>query len=263
MRYKLFAILSGVLLLNACSPRNLAYFSDMENQATYEEKIVNATEPHIQPYDLLSITVSSLNPEASALFNTGEARMAATSITDFSTVRNASSNLSREGYLVDKEGIISFPVLGAVQLGGLTKAEATKFLTAKLRDHLKEPIVNVRFLNYTITVVGEVNRPATFTIPAERINIIEALGMAGDMTAFGKRENVLVIREEKGVRQMARLNLNSKDFLNSPYFYLQQNDVVYVEPDRMKEVQASANTRTLSIIAAAASIISVFVARLF
>ncbi|PRY13318.1 polysaccharide export outer membrane protein [Pontibacter ummariensis] len=254
--------LFAFLFLVSCTPRNLAYFSDIPEQATYEEKILNDTEPKIQAYDLLSITVTSLNPEASALFNTGIASTAG-SITNFSMTSTAASNVAKEGYLVDKEGNIAYPILGKVQVAGLTKAQVTEKFTTQLREHLKEPIVNVRYLNYKVTVVGEVNRPSTFTIPSERINIIEALGMAGDMTAFGKRENVLVMREENGVRKMMRLNLNSKEVVNSPYFYLQQNDVVYVEPDRMKEVQASANTRTLSIIAAAASIVSVFVARLF
>jgi polysaccharide biosynthesis/export protein len=262
MRLTLYYLLAITSLACSCTPRNLAYFSDIQEQSTYEEEIANDVEPKIKPYDLLSITVTSLNPEASALFNTGEARQTG-SISNFSMTTNTANNIAREGYLVDKEGFINFPILGKVQLAGLTKAHATDKFVSELQKHLKEPIVNVRYLNYKITVVGEVNRPSTFTIPAERINIIEALGMAGDMTAFGKRENVLVIREEKGVRKVTRLNLNSKDVLNSPYFFLQQNDVVYVEPDRMKEVQASNNTRTLSIIAATASIVSIFVARLF
>lgn len=225
-------------------------------------KIVNDVESKIQPYDLLSITISSLNPEASALFNTGQAPQTG-ALAHFSIANNTANNVASEGYLVDKEGFIDFPILGKVHLAGLTKAQAKNKFVAELQEHLKEPIVNIRYLNYQITVVGEVNRPSTFTVPAERINILEALGMAGDMTAFGKRENVLVIREEGGLRKMKRLNLNSEAVLNSPYFYLQQNDVVYVEPDRMKEVQASSNTRTLSIIVAATSAISILIARLF
>jgi polysaccharide biosynthesis/export protein len=262
MKLRLFYLLAIVSIACSCTPRNLAYFSDIQEQSTYEEEIANDVEPKIKPYDLLSITVTSLNPEASALFNTGEARQTG-NISNFSITTNTTNTIAREGYLVDKEGFINFPILGKVQLAGISKAQATEKFASELQKHLKEPIVNVRFLNYTVTVVGEVNRPSTFSIPSERINIVEALGMAGDMTAFGKRENVLVIREEKGVRKVTRLNLNSKDVLNSPYFYLQQNDVVYVEPDRMKEVQASNNTRTLSIVAAAASIVSIFVARLF
>ncbi|WP_242919274.1 polysaccharide biosynthesis/export family protein [Pontibacter liquoris] len=255
--------LLALVAFTSCSPRNLAYFSDMQEQATYEEKIVNGTEARIQPYDLLSISITSLNPEASALFNTGEVHPAAGSISNYSMATNTASSVAREGYLVDKEGNINFPILGKVQLAGLTRAQATEKFTDLLQAHLKAPIVNMRYLNYKVTVVGEVNRPSTFTIPAERINIIEALGMAGDMTAYGKRENVLVIREEAGTRKMIRLNLNNKNVLNSPYFYLQQNDVVYVEPSRAKELQASTRTYYLPVAVAVVSALSIVLSRLF
>ncbi|WP_114783167.1 polysaccharide biosynthesis/export family protein [Botryobacter ruber] len=262
MKINILYLLSMLLTFASCSHRNLAYFSDLEEQAMYQEKIVNEIEPKIQPYDLLSITVTSLNPEASALFNTGTISTVS-SITNFSTTNSSIGAVAREGYLVDQEGNIKFPVLGKVKVAGLTKTQVTDKLEKLVQEHLKEPIINVRYLNYKITVVGEVNRPATFTTPSERINIIEALGMAGDMTPYGKRENVLVIREEEGVRKMARLNLNNKEILNSPYFYLQQNDVVYVEPDRMRQVQASTNTRTLSIIASVTSLLIVIATRIF
>ncbi|RDV11101.1 sugar transporter [Pontibacter diazotrophicus] len=262
MKIKLFYLL-GLLLLASCSHRNLAYLSDLQEQATYEEGITNDTEPKIQAYDLLSVSVTSLNPEASALFNTGQAAVAA-SMSNFSIASNTSANsIYREGYLVDKEGFIDFPVLGKVKLGGLTKAQAKEHFVSELEKHLKGPIVNVRYLNYKVTVVGEVNRPSTFTIPSERINILEALGMAGDMTAFGKRENVLVIREENGIRKVTRLNLNNKDVLSSPFFYLQQNDVVYVEPSEAKELQSSTRTYYLPIAVAVVSALSIVLSRLF
>ncbi|MBC5992537.1 polysaccharide biosynthesis/export family protein [Pontibacter cellulosilyticus] len=262
MRVKFFYLIAFLFFVS-CTPRNLAYFNDLQEQTEYSENIQNNNIPKIQPDDLLSITVTSLSPEANAIFNRGEVMQTA-SISNFSIASNVTTNnLYREGYLVDEEGFINFPVLGKVKVSGLTRVQATEKIASDLKQHIKDPIINVRYLNFKVTVVGEVNRPSTFTIPTQKINILEALGMAGDMTAFGKRENVLVIREEGGVRKMTRLNLNNKEVLSSPYFYLQQNDVVYVEPDRMKEVQASANTRTLSIVAAAASIVSIFVARLF
>lgn len=255
-------ILFAIIALSSCTPsRNLAYFSDLEEQTIYTEKVENSKGPIIQPDDLLSITVNSLNPEANSMFNRGSINPAGT-VTDFST-SNRATNIHQEGYLVDKDGYIEYPVLGKVKLGGLSKEEAKCELVIKLQEYLKDPIVNIRYLNYKVTVVGEVHRPSTFTIPSERINILEALGMAGDMTAFGKRENVLIIREEGGVRTMTRLNLNSKEILNSPYFFLQQNDVVYVEPDKMKQVQASTNTRTISIISAATSLAIIIVTRIF
>lgn len=253
--------LLGILLLASCRPtRNLSYFSDLEEQAIYVENIQNTKEPKIQPDDLLSITVNSLNPEANSLFNRGVIPRAGT-VTDFST-DNQSTNIHDEGYLVDNDGFIEYPVLGKVKVGGRTKKEVKEKLVCQLQEYLKDPTVNIRYLNYRISVIGEVNRPSTFTIPSEKISILGALGMAGDMTAYGKRESVLIIREEEGVRTMTRVNLNSKEVLNSPYFYLQQNDVVYVEPDRMKQVQASTNTRTISIIASATSLAIVIASRL-
>src|SRR5688572_19522087 len=109
-------------------------------------------------------------------------------------------------------------------------------MTNEIKAHVKNPIVNIRFLNFKVTVIGEVNAPATFTVDTEKINVLEALGLAGDMTAFGKRDNVLIIREKEGVRSTARINLNNKDVLNSPFFYLQQNDIVYVEPENKSKV---------------------------
>lgn len=244
----------------SCRPtRNLAYFSDLQEQQIYAEQIRETSEPAIQPDDLLSITVTSLSPEANSLFNRGV--LPAGTVTDFST-DNRRTNIQSEGYLVDDEGYIDFPVIGKVKLGGLTKKESKDCLKTLLKEYLKEPIVHIRYLNYRITVIGEVNRPSTFTIPSEKINILAALGMAGDMTAFGKRENVLVIREENGERKMTRLNLNNTDVFSSPYFYLQQNDVLYVEPDRLKQVNASTNPRTISIIASATSLAIVIFTRL-
>jgi polysaccharide export outer membrane protein len=250
-----------LLLIASCnSSKDLAYFGDLEEQGLYKEKITNSSVPRIQPDDILSISISSLNPEANAMFN----REA--SYTSISSRSNISSNYSRsgdEGYLVDNEGFVDFPVLGKVKLAGLTKQEAKALLYKELQDYLKEPTVNIRFLNFRVTVIGEVKNPATFTIPSEKVNILEALGMAGDMTAFGRRENVLLIREEGGVRTMTRLNLKSKETLKSPYFYLQQNDVVYVEPNKVKDAQATTNTRFFSILIATTSLITVIISRLF
>lgn len=259
MKIRIFFFLA-FLFLASCSPtRNLAYFSDLQEQEAYKENVGNAMGPTIQVDDLLSITVTSLNSEANSLFNRGVLPQTGT-VTDFSI--SSQTNIHQEGYLVDKDGFIEYPVLGKVKIAGLSKEEAKCKLVGQLEEYLKDPIVNIRYLNYKISVIGEVSRPSTFTIPSERINILGALGMAGDMTAFGKRENVLIIREENGVRTMTRVNLNNKELLNSPYFYLKQNDVVYVEPDRMKQVQASTNTRTLSIITATTSLAIIILSRL-
>jgi polysaccharide biosynthesis/export protein len=247
MRIRLLQVLCACIFVS-CTPRNLAYFSDLNEQALYTEKVTNAIEPKIQPDDLLSITVSSLNPESNALFNRG---VLLPSGSNNSVVQ--SNSVDQEGYLVDRNGFVSFPVLGEIKLVGLTTEEAKAKMITELKQHVKDPIVNIRFLNFKVTVIGEVNKPSTFTIPTEKINILEALGLAGDMTAFGKRENVIIIRENEGVRTVTKLNLNNKEVLNSPYFYLQQNDVVYVEPDKGKAIQNNPNNRWIPVVAAAVS----------
>ena len=257
-----FFFLSALLLLFAsCSKRNLAYISDIQGTEAYTEKITNTRPAIIKPDDLLGITVSSLNPEANAVFNKGSFPTASTK-SAYSPTTGRVADTEGQGYLVDEDGYIDFPVLNKVKLGGLTRKEAQEKLTLELQKYLKDPTVNLRHLNYRITVIGEVNRPSTFTIPNERINILEALGMAGDMTAYGKRENVLLIREVAGERTVTRLNLNGSEILNSPYFYLQQNDVVYVEPVEAKATQASNTTRNISLILSAASVIAIILTRI-
>lgn len=259
MRLKLIYLL-GFFCLLSCGRRNLTYFSDTLDQKEYSEKIANKIEPKIQPDDLLSITINSLNPEANTLFNRGVITPIGRTI-DFSMSGGANVEKYNEGYLVDRNGYVEFPVLGKMKLSGLTKQEASDKIRAELKDYLKEPTATIRFLNFRVSVIGEVNRPSTFTIPTEKITILEALGMAGDMTPYGRRENVLVIREEEGVRTMAHVNLNSKQVFSSPYFYLKQSDVVYVAPDRVKEIQASTNTRNISLFFAASSFITLIVTR--
>ncbi|WP_345051982.1 polysaccharide biosynthesis/export family protein [Hymenobacter glaciei] len=224
----------------------------MQSTAISQTPIENSTEPKIQTNDLLSISLSSLNPESNILFNSGMLLPAN---------NNNSSSLYKvnEGYLVDKNGEINFPVMGKVQLANLTIEEATEKMTTLIKKYVKNPIVNVRFINFKVTVIGEVNRPSSFTISSERINILEALGLAGDMTAYGRRENVLVIREKNGVRTAARINLNNKEVLNSPFFYLQQNDILYVEPDNKEKLsQTNLVNRYIPIFVATITALAIF-----
>lgn len=243
-----------LLTISACGPsRNITYFSNLQNAGDTSEAIKNRADPKIQPDDLLSITVSSLNPEANLLFNSGVLQSSG------SGASAAPVGKLNEGYLVDKNGAINFPVLGNVKLAGLTKEQAIDKMTTEIKQHIKDPIVNIRFLNFRITVIGEVSRPSTFTVPTERVNIVEALALAGDMTAFGKRENVLIIRESDGVRTTTRVNLNDKNVLNSPYYYLQQNDIMYVEAAKIKQLQGGSGTFYLGIASASISIISLLI----
>lgn len=253
--HKIIFYFLGLLLLSSCSKRNLAYFSDLEGEDIYTESVQKVASPKIQPDDVLDITVSSLNPEANSLFNIG-------TMPDINTPSGKAYATNTTGYLVDHEGFIEYPVLGKIKLGGLTKEEAKQALQTALQPYLKDPIINIRFQNYRITVIGEVNRPSTFILPSEKMNVLTALGMAGDMTVYGKRNNVLLIREENGVRTMTRLNLNDKEVLNSPYFYLQQNDIIYVEPVRSKRPEYGNNLRIASIIVSTLSMLSLLIWRL-
>lgn len=252
-----------LLLFTACAPtNNIVYFSDLGNATGDGIKIAENVEPKIQPNDLLSITVSSLNPESNALFNAGVLQQTGSMMGGMmgaaAAAGSSSGNASAEGYLVDKDGTINFPVLGTIKLGGLSKAEATAKMTSEISKDVKKPIVNIRFLNFKVTVLGEVNRPSTFTVPTEKINILEALSLAGDITVYGKKENVLLIREKDGIRSTVRINMNKKAVLSSPYFYLQQNDIIYIEPDKAKSLQTDVNrTNTQFFITLGTSFVSI------
>jgi polysaccharide biosynthesis/export protein len=212
-------------LASCTNTKNIVYFNNIQDQRL--KTTVAATETIIQQNDLLSISVSSLNPEASALFNSpNESTPVATSAT-------SATNTLTVGYLVNPEGDIQFPVLGAVHAAGLTKSQLTKVIKGQLTEKklLIDPIVTIRHLNFRVSVLGEVTRPGVFTIPNEKLSLLEALGLAGDVTIYGKKDNVLLIREEEGgEKTIKRLNLQSEDIFNSPYYYLRSNDVIYVEP---------------------------------
>ncbi|HEX8330749.1 MAG TPA: polysaccharide biosynthesis/export family protein [Hymenobacter sp.] len=241
-----------MLFLTSCSAgRDLTYFSDLSGNTATQTTITNNVEPKIEPGDLLSIVVNSLNPESNLVYNSGILLPA----TAGSGAGTAASNRITEGYLVDSNGEVNFPQTGKIKVGGLTREDATEKITTILSKSVKGPTVTIRYLNFRITVIGEVNRPATFTVPTEKINVLEALGLAGDMTGYGRRDDVLIIREKNNKRTTTRLNLNKKEVLNSPFFYLQQNDIVYVEPDKAKALQVSTRSVNLPIYLSIVSLV--------
>lgn len=245
-----------ILCAFGCNTRDLVYFSNLEEgDINKEAPIENFLEPTIQPDDLISITVNSLSVESNMLFNQGVLGTLGSSVSD-----GQRATQPIEGYLVDKNGEINFPVLGRVKVGGLTRAAASDTLQSILgREYVKDPTVNIRFMNFKITLIGEVVRPSTVTIPTEKINIVEALSLAGDLTVVGKRENVLIIREKDGVRKFIRVDLNDKNLVASPNYYLQQNDIVYVEADKYKAAQASlSRTNTQFFLTIGLSVATIF-----
>ena len=248
------------MLISACSSkRELSYFKDIPSDQGFKTAITNAYSPEIQAGDLISISVSSLDAASNVLFNTGAMRQ----VGESNTGGASATDLNKEGYLVGEEGNINFPIIGQIKLGGLSLKDAHKKMEQELIRYVKDPIVNVRFLNFKVTVIGEVQKPLTFVIPNDRINVLEALGMAGDMTPFAKRNNVLVIREENGERAMVRLDFNSKDVFNSPYFYLKQNDIVYVEPSALKDPSGERTLRIITTIATVVTAVTLIIQRVF
>jgi len=255
MKKLLLLIFISTLILS-CSKRNLVYFSDIDLNSTYEVPVGTSAEPRIQEDDLLSITVISLNAESNMLFNAGV--LTSTGETGNAVV----SSPINENYLVDKNGYINYPVIGQINLKGMTKLEALEKMTQLLNVYVQDPIINIRFMNFKVSVIGEVQKPSTFIIPTEKVTILEALGLAGDMTAYGRRENVLIIREKEGVRSATRLNLNDKKVLESPFYYLQQNDVVYVEPYKTKAIQSGSNPRTIALISSFFSLATIIIVQI-
>lgn len=266
--------LPTVLLVSSCyNTKNVAYFQDLnDTTGVYTQRMLDTIKTRIQTDDILSIVVNSINPQATAPFNTGNISPALPAVPQVvqnpysGTTVNPNSfdnNNTLKGYLVDKNGNIDFPVIGSISVAGLTTSELRDTLKNRLNQYLQSPTVNVRIANYKVTVLGEVARPSTFSIPSERISVIDAIGMAGDLTIYGKRENVLVIREESGKRDFVRLNLNSSDIFQSPYYYLKQNDIVYVEPNKAKVASSDAATaRTISFISVGLSLLIVALTRI-
>lgn len=219
---KYFSLLILAVMVSSCVPRErIVYFQgDLET--------VNKVESYtakIQPDDLLEIMVYGRDMVATKIFN------------------QEANIQQQEGqtYLVDEEGDIEFPVLGKVKLGGLTRGEAIQYMKGLLSKEIVDPGVSIKIRNYRITVLGEVSNPGTFPLENEKVTILEALGMAGDLTINGVRENVLVVREEGGQRNYYRVDLTKNEVFNSPVYYLAQNDVVYVEPNQNK-INTSSNT---------------------
>jgi polysaccharide export outer membrane protein len=241
------------VLAGCASQKQISYLQDVPDD--YRQKITQDYDLKIHPDDLLSIMVNSKDPELAQMFNLP---MVSYQIANSNTGYAGGQNRVL-GYLVDKEGYIDFPQLGVIRVQGMTRTELTKYIKNQLIEKglMKDPIVTIQFLNFKVSVLGEVNQPGTFEITSDRITLLDALSLAGDLTVYGQRENVKVIREENGERVVASLDLRNKDLLSSPYYYLQQNDVVYVEPNKVKAGQREINqNRTIGTFA---SILSVMV----
>lgn len=215
--------------------QNIDGLENSQKSASYEIKI--------QPDDLLSIIVTAEDPEIAIPFN-----LRTVSIVRPNGQNFASGQESMQLYLVDANGYIDFPVLGKLKLSGRTRTEITKMFQDKISVYIKDPIINFRIANFKISVQGEVNVPGSYTIDSERITLIEALTKANDLTVYGKRTNILIIRDSDGVKTFNRVDITKADFIHSPFYYLAQNDVVYVEPNKARINAAAVGPNTGVII---------------
>ncbi|PQV47709.1 polysaccharide export outer membrane protein [Jejuia pallidilutea] len=231
-----------IFLMFSCgSSKKVVYF---QNAKDFETMVDTDTfVPKFKVNDIVSINVSAFDPETVRPFS----------------LYAGNPNVGRAeaiDYLVDIDGNIDFPVLGKIKLLGLTVEEAKDLFKDKLKDYLKDPIINIRILNFRISILGEVRRPGVYSVSGERITILEAIGMAGDLTIKGKRENIMVIRDFNGAKTYSRIDLTSKEIFNSPVYYLTQNDVVYVQPNKSAVSSAFIDSRTSTAISVASILIT-------
>lgn len=232
--------LIAVWMMTACASReNIVYFQGDHQEIEGEIENYSLT---IQPDDQLVITVSARDFAATQPFN------------QVNYYYQNQSEVRLQSYLVDQEGYIEYPVLGKIKLGGLTRPEAMSHMKTLLAEYIIDPGVTIQISNFKVTVLGEVNVPGSYSLPNERITVLDAIGLAGDLTINGVRENVLIIREIGSEKTFHRLNLTSSDIFNSPVYYLKQNDVVYVEPNKA-QINSSTYSRNTSIIISIAGLI--------
>ncbi|MBX2921980.1 MAG: polysaccharide biosynthesis/export family protein [Chitinophagaceae bacterium] len=249
-----FVVITFMCFCSCVDTKKAAYFYGIRDTAIISPYSA-IPEPVITRNDVLTISVSSANPEADIPFNTPNTMSTAHG----GNLGALASQTS--GYLVNAEGKIQFPVLGNVQVSGMTKNEIKEMLTRELSERklLKDPIVSIRIINFRVTIMGEVRNPSVVTVPSERMSLLEALGMAGDLTVFAKRENVLLIREENGEKVVRRINLNSQELFNSPYYYLKSNDIIYVEPNAARLSSAERSMQLAPIILSSVSVLAVII----
>lgn len=246
----LFAVL--FLFFSCASKQNVVYYQNIDGMNISQSN--TSYEVKIQPDDILLIIVSAEDPEIAIPFNLTTVAVSSTGRPDIAT-----GQLTTQTYLVDKNGYIEFPVLGKVQVGGLTRTEVLQLLKDKIGVYIKKPIINLRITNFKVSLQGEVNVPGTYTVASERLTLIEALSMAKDLTIYGKRNSILVIRESNGVKSFNRVDITKADFINSPFYYLAQNDVVYVEPNATRVNSSVVGPNTSVIISAISILVSLSV----
>lgn len=224
--------ISALLLTSCISQEKITYFKGLDATSAEEinQKFQSQQEPILENGDVLLITVSGLDPLAVVPFNLP--------VVAYSSPGNNKMNTSSilQTYTIETDGTINFPVVGNLKISELKKTEAVSLIKERLLPYLKDPIIKIEFMNFQVTVLGEVNKPGRYTITDEKITLLDVLGMAGDITIFGRRDNILIIRENKGKLDFQRINLNTDELFKSRYYFMKQNDKIYIEPRSVKQL---------------------------
>lgn len=236
IRHLVVVSILSLFVFSCASKKDIIYFQGIQDYETVVSD--NSYSYKFKVDDLLTINVSTLDPEASIPFN-----LIATPQVQVGGGGGGFGQAQQLDYIVSEEGDIDFPVLGTVNILGLTPNETKALLKEKLKIYLKDPIINIRLRNFTVTVLGQVARPGTYQVNGEQITILEALGLAGDLDIRGMRDNVLVIRDFNGTKVSQRIDLTKKEALNSPVYYLTQNDVIYVQPNKSAVTSSALDNR--------------------
>jgi polysaccharide biosynthesis/export protein len=250
-----FLGINFVLLLSCGDKKQIAYYQNIDQLGSQEN--TNSFESKIQPDDLLMIVVSTPDTEAAAPFNLE------TIIVPSAIGQASQAQRQQQLYLVDSQGFVQFPVLGEIKMSGQTKSEVVNLLKTKLKAYIKDAIVNMRIVNFKVTVQGEVNKPGSFTVASERVTLPEALSLAGDLTIYGKRNNLILVREVNNKKTFNRIDITKADFINSPFYYLSQNDLIYVEPNKAKSNTSTGFNQNVPIWISVASLVSSLVLSIF
>ena len=262
--YVAVLVLVSGIFCSCANTRRLTYLQGSFDTAALSQ--VQYPDPVIQKGDLLSIVVYSDNPQATAFYNqsvitttSGSAGGAAGGTDGGAGGVSGTGAVTAPGYLVDPQGNIVFQSLGLIHVEGLTKATLKDTLTERLKNYLRNPYLSIRFLNNRVTILGEVTKPGQYGIPGDHLNLLQALGLAGDMTVYGRRDNILVIREENGKRTFGRMDITKPEIMESPYFNLQQGDVIVVDQHKTKAASSDLTMRNVTIAATVVTAIAVLV----
>ena len=248
----MYGIIFTIFIASCGSYKNIPYYQDLDKTAPSQTAVTNYTPLTIQPTDILGINVNSKSPESSMLFNYR--------VTGINTDNSPENPIT--GFLVDEAGEVHLPLVGDVKVAGLTTSQLRSELTKMLLAYYKEPVVSIRILNFKIAVSGDVQRPGIYTVQNERVTITQALTLAGDLNITALR-TITLIREQDGKRNFIPIDLTSKKIFESPYFYLRNNDEIYVQPDRTKYATVDRGYRTATLILSGLSIIAIVLSNLY